>query len=202
MPYPDLMAAINDRELLFFATATEWEEWLSQNHEHDGIRLQLRKQSTTKPGMLYSEALDPALCWGWVDGQRGSIDGEYYFNAYSPRRARSPWSQINRDHIERLTAEGKMREPGLAQVAAAKADGRWDAAYRQKDAPVPDDLRAALGASPSALELFEALNSQNRFAILFRISAVKREETRARKIAEYVSMLERGETIYPQRPKP
>lgn len=193
------MVAVKDRPLLFFATAAEWRSWLEANLQHDGIRLQLRKKNTTLPGMLYAEALDEALCVGWIDGQSGSIDADYFYNGFSPRRARSPWSQINRDHVARLIAEGRMREPGQAQIDAAKADGRWDAAYRQKDAEVPADLQLALAASPAALELFTRLSGQNRFAILFRVGAVTRPETRAKKIAGFVEMLARGETIYPQK---
>ena len=193
------MAGVNDRELLLFATAAEFEAWLAENLTHDGIRLQLRKKSSTKPGMLYAEALDVALCWGWIDGQKGSLDEDYFFNGFSPRRARSPWSQINREHVERLVAEGRMQPSGQAEVDRAKADGRWDAAYRQKDAAVPADLQLALDASPAALALFQQLSSQNRFAILFRIGNVKRAETRARKIEQFVAMLAAGETIYPQR---
>ena len=193
------MAGVNDRELLLFATAAEFEAWLADNLAHDGIRLQLRKKSSTKPGMLYAEALDVALCWGWIDGQKGSLDEDYFFNGFSPRRARSPWSQINREHVERLTSEGRMRPEGQAEIDRAKADGRWDAAYRQKDAAVPDDLQRALDANPAALAMFAKLSSQNRFAILFRIGAVKRAETRERKIGEFVTMLANGETFYPQR---
>ena len=193
------MASVTDRELLLFATAAEFEAWLAQNLTHDGIRLQLRKKSSTKPGMLYAEALDVALCWGWIDGQKGSLDDDYFFNGFSPRRARSPWSQINREHVERLINEGRMRPEGQAEIDRAKADGRWDAAYRQKDAEIPADLQVALDANPAALAMFATLSSQNRFAILFRIGNVKRAETRAAKIATFVAMLERGETIYPQK---
>jgi uncharacterized protein YdeI (YjbR/CyaY-like superfamily) len=193
------MAGVNDRELLLFATAAEFETWLADNLAHDGIRLQLRKKSSTKPGMLYAEALDVALCWGWIDGQKGSLDEDYFFNGFSPRRARSPWSQVNREHVDRLTREGRMQPSGQAEVDRAKNDGRWDAAYRQSTAEVPADLQLALDASPTALAAFATLSSQNRFAILFRIGNVKRAETRARKIEEFVAMLERDETVYPQR---
>ena len=193
------MASVTDRALLLFATAAEFEAWLADNLTHEGIRLQLRKKASTKPGMLYAEALDVALCWGWIDGQKGSLDEDYFFNGFSPRRARSPWSQVNREHVERLVAAGRMQPSGQAEVDRAKADGRWDAAYRQKDAPVPADLQRALDASPAALAAFATLSSQNRFAILFRIGNVKRAETRARKIDEFVAMLGRGDTVYHQR---
>ena len=193
------MAAISDRELMLFATPADFEAWITANRDHEGIRVQLRKKNSTKPGMLYSEALDVALCHGWIDGQKGALDEDYFFNGFSPRRPRSPWSQVNRDHVTRLTLEGRMHASGLSEVERAKADGRWDAAYRQKDAEVPADLQLALDASPAALQLFERLSSQNRFAMLFRVSSVKRAETRAAKIAGFVAMLERGETIYPQK---
>ncbi len=192
------MVAVANRPLLFFTTPAEWEAWLEANHQHDGVRVQLRKKNSSKPGISYSEALDVALSWGWIDGQAGKIDDDYYYNGFSPRRARSPWSKINREHVARLITEGRMRPEGLAEVERAKADGRWDAAYSQRD-PVPDDLQAALNASPAAAAFFATLTSQNRFAVLFRIGNVKRAETRARKIVEFVAMLERGEMTYPQK---
>jgi len=162
----------------------------------------LRKTASKRPGITYAEALDSALCFGWIDGQVAALDDDYHLQVFTPRRPRSVWSQRNREHIARLTAAGRMRPPGLAEVERAKADGRWDAAYRQKDAPVPDDLQAALDASPAAAALFAKLTSQNRFAILFRISSAKRAETRAAKIATFIAMLERGETPHPQKARP
>ena len=157
---------------------------------------ELRRRARPRPGSTTPQALDVALCFGWIDGQAQSVDTDFYLVAFQPRRPQSPWSQINQDHVARLIADGKMRPGGFAEIERAKADGRWDAAYRQKDAPVPDDLRAALDASPAASAKFDTLGAQNRFAILFRIQSVKRAETRERKIAQYVAMLERGETIY------
>ncbi len=193
------MAAIADRPLLEFDVVAQWEAWLADELDHNGVRLRLRKKGTTLPGITYAEALDVALCQGWIDGQSGSIDADYYFVSFSPRRTRSPWSQINQGHVARLITEGRMRPAGFAEIDRAKADGRWDAAYRQKDAVVPADLQAALDANPAASTMFAALTVQNRFAILFRIGNVKRPETRARKVATYVEMLARGETIYPQK---
>jgi uncharacterized protein YdeI (YjbR/CyaY-like superfamily) len=183
----------------------EWERWLAANAGVDGVRLRLRKTSSARSGVVgitYAEALDSALCFGWIDGQAGALDEDYSLRVFTPRRARSMWSQRNRDHVARLTEAGRMRPSGLAEVERAKADGRWDAAYRQKDAPVPDDLRLALDANPAAKARFAELTAQNRFAILFRIGNVKREATRAAKIQQFVEMLERGETIHPQRTKP
>lgn len=195
------MAAVNDKPVLHVDTVDEWDQWLATADAPDGVRLRLRKKATTLPGITYPEALDVALCHGWIDGQAGSLDENYHLQVFTPRRARSVWSQRNRDHIERLTAEGRMRPAGLEQVALAKADGRWDAAYRQKDAEVPADLRAALDASPTASTMFDSLNAQNRWAILFRLGSLKRATTREAKIVTYVAMLEKGETIYPQAPK-
>lgn len=192
------MVAVIDRPLMYFVTPTEWEAWLEANLTHEGVRVQLRKKNSTRPGILYSEALDVALCFGWIDGQAGRVDDDFYSNGFSPRRSRSPWSKINREHVARLIAEGRMRPEGLAEVERAKADGRWDAAYSQRD-PAPDDLQAALDANPVAAAFFATLSSQNRFAVVFRISSVTRAETRARKVGEFVAMLERGETVYPQK---
>jgi uncharacterized protein YdeI (YjbR/CyaY-like superfamily) len=189
------VVAVKDRPLLYFTTPAEWEEWLTSHLEHDGIRLQLRKKGTTKPGITYAEALDVALCWGWIDGQAGKIDDDFFYNGFSPRRARSPWSQINQGHVARLIDEGRMRPEGVAEIERAKADGRWDAAYRVKDAPTPPDLQAALDASPDAAAFFATLGSQQRFAFLFRLNNVKLEKTRIAKIATYIEKLERGETL-------
>jgi uncharacterized protein YdeI (YjbR/CyaY-like superfamily) len=199
--YDGPMAAIADRPLLAFDNAAAWESWLGDNLNHDGVRLTLRKKGTTLPGITYAEALDVALCHGWIDGQAGSIDSDFYFVAFSARRARSPWSEINQAHVARLIDEGRMRPSGLAQIDRAKADGRWDAAYRQKGAAVPDDLRAALDANPAAATMFDTLSAQNRWAILFRLGAIKGQETRVRRIEIYIAMLAGGETIYPQTTK-
>ena len=196
--YDERMGAILDRQLLELDSAAEWEQWIESNSSHDGVRLRVRKKNTKLPGVTYSDALDIALCHGWIDGQSGSLDADYYSVAFSPRRARSPWSQVNRENVERLIADARMRPAGLAEIDRAKADGRWDAAYRQKDAVVPADLQAALDASPAATTCFATLSAQNRWAILLRLGEVKRAETRERKIATYRDMLARGETLYPQ----
>ena len=195
------MAAVNDKPILEFDTIDEWERYLEGETHPDGVRLRVRKITSTKPGILVADALQVALCFGWIDGQRNGLDDDYFLQAYSPRRPRSTWSQVNRDFVEALIAQGRMRPAGQVEIDRAKADGRWEAAYRQKDNPVPDDLRAALDANPAAAAFFEKLSSQNRFAILFRIGNVKRAETRERKIAGYVEDLARGETIYPQSAK-
>lgn len=186
------------RVILRLPDADAWRAWLQENHaSHDGVRLTLAKGGA--PGITYAQALDEALCFGWIDGGKQGLSDTEWLQGFTPRRARSLWSKRNREQVERLGREGRMTPAGHAEVERAKADGRWDAAYAgSRDIEVPDDLAAALAASPQASAMFATLTSQNRFAILFRIGNVKRVETRARKIAEYVAMLERGETIYPQ----
>jgi uncharacterized protein YdeI (YjbR/CyaY-like superfamily) len=193
------MTSFAEKPILHFTSADEWERWIIDVGDPAGVRLQLRKRSSPEPGITYDEALDVALCHGWIDGQVGRFDEHYTLQAFTPRRSRSPWSQRNRDHVERLVAEGRMRPGGLAEVERAKSDGRWDAAYRQKDAPVPEDLRAALDANPAASARFDTLTAQNRWAILFRLMSITSPTTRANRIASDVAMLARGETIYPQR---
>jgi uncharacterized protein YdeI (YjbR/CyaY-like superfamily) len=148
--------------------------------------------------VTFAEAIDSALCYGWIDGQRNRFDEQWYLQRFTPRRARSTWSKINRDKVERLAAEGRMRPAGIREVERAKADGRWDAAY---DAPsaatVPEDLQRALDANPAAAAFFATLNSRNRFAILYRVQEAKRPETRARRIETFVAMLAQGQTVYP-----
>jgi uncharacterized protein YdeI (YjbR/CyaY-like superfamily) len=183
---------------LHVESAEALERWIEANPHSVGVRLRLRKKTSLKAAPTYDEALDVALCYGWIDGQTGRIDEDFYEISFTPRRARSVWSQRNRDLVARLTELGRMQPGGIAEVEKAKADGRWDAAYRQKDAVVPDDLQAALDASPEASSMFGRLTSQNRWAILYRLTTVKRAATRAARIAAYVEMLERGETIYPQ----
>ncbi len=193
------MVGVADKPILTVDTVPEWESFLDAHPDSDGVRVRLRKKSSTLPGITYAEALDAALCFGWIDGQGGSLDDDYHLQVFTPRRKRSMWSQRNREHVERLTSEGRMRPPGQAEIDRAKADGRWDAAYRQRGAEVPADLQEALDAKPTAAAFFARLSSQNRFAILFRIGNVKRADTRARKIAMFVDMLERGETVHPQK---
>lgn len=189
------MVAFADKPIVHPRSVEEWEAFLEGDPPDGGVRLQLRKKSSTAPGIGYAEALDVALCFGWIDGQVGRLDDDYLLQAFTPRRSRSPWSQINREHVERLTAAGRMRPAGQAEIERAKADGRWDAAYRQKDAAIPPDFQAALDASPEASAHFATVTGSARFAFLFRLGNVKRPETRARRIAEYVAILERGETL-------
>lgn len=197
--YRGAVVAHVDKLVLAVTSPDEWDHWLASVADPGGVRLRLRKKGSTRLGITYREALEVALCHGWIDGQAQSDDEDFYLQAFTPRRASSPWSQINRDHVERLLAAGRMQPAGQAEIDRAKADGRWNAAYRQRDAMVPPDLQQALDASPKAMAAFAGLSGQNRFAILFRIGNLKRPQTRIRKIGEYVAMLERGETIHPQK---
>jgi uncharacterized protein YdeI (YjbR/CyaY-like superfamily) len=189
-------------EELIVADAAAWRAWLSEHHEEQGgVWLTLAKKGTTEPTSLaYEQALQEALCFGWIDGQAKPGDEQTYVQRFTPRRARSPWSKRNVARVERLVAEGRMQPAGIAEVQRAKDDGRWEAAYSgSATIEVPDDLAAALANDPKARAMFEILTSQNRYAILYRINDAKREETRKRRIEQFVAMLARGETIYPQK---
>lgn len=191
-----------DPPQLIVRDAAAWRTWLAENvDEQAGVWLVLAKKGTTDPTSLsYAAALEEALCHGWIDGQARRRDEGTYVQRFTPRRCRSMWSQRNVGIVERLTAEGRMHPQGLSEVARAKADGRWEAAYAgPATAEIPADLTEALAARPEAQAMFENLTSQNRFAVLQRLGAAKRQETRARRIEQYVDMLARGETFYPQR---
>ena len=188
-------------ELVVRDTAA-WRRWLGAHHaQPDGVWLVLAKKGTTKPTSLtYDQALEEALCYGWIDGQAARRDEATYRQRFTPRRQRSPWSKRNTERAERLLAEGRMHPAGIAEMDRAKADGRWAAAYPgSQEIEVPPKLAAALSADPAALATFEALSSQNRYAILYRLRTAKRADTRARLLEGFVAMLARGETIYPQR---
>ena len=179
-----------------------WRGWLGAHHaQPDGVWLVLAKKGTTKPTSLtYDQALEEALCYGWIDGQAGRRDEATYRQRFTPRRQRSPWSKRNTERAERLVTEGRMHPAGIAEMERAKADGRWAAAYPgSQEIEVTPELAAALAADPAALATFEALSSQNRYAILYRLRTAKRADTRARLLERFVAMLARGETIYPQR---
>jgi uncharacterized protein YdeI (YjbR/CyaY-like superfamily) len=182
-----------------FASTAEWEAWLEDNHAvSEGVWIKMAKKGTGIESVRHPDVLESALCFGWIDSRREALDERYYLQRYTPRRSRSRWSRINRQKAERLIADGRMRPAGLAEVERAKADGRWDAAYEgQKSATVPDDLQRELDARPAAKASFAGLNSQNRYAILYRLQEAKRPETRARRLARFVAMLEAGERLYP-----
>jgi uncharacterized protein YdeI (YjbR/CyaY-like superfamily) len=186
------------RPILAFASQAEWEAWLDAEHQaSDGVWIKFAKKGSGVETVVYAEALDVALCYGWIDSQVRSVDERFYLQRFTPRRARSKWSQVNRAKIEELTKQGRMRPAGLEQVELAKADGRWEAAYASPaNMQIPDDLRAALDASPSAAEFWAGLNKSNRFAILYQLQDAKKPETRARRLGKFVGMLERGEKLY------
>jgi uncharacterized protein YdeI (YjbR/CyaY-like superfamily) len=192
----ETMTAHHDKPIVLFTTGSEWARWIELASDDTGLRLRLRKKSSQLPGIVYAEALDVALCHGWIDGQKESDNNDYFLQAFTPRRPRSPWSKVNREHVARLIEEGRMRPGGQAEVDRAKADGRWDNAYRQKDDQVPEDFQAALDANPATAATFAGLSKQNRFAFVFRLGNVKRADTRERKIVEYIAILERGESLH------
>jgi uncharacterized protein YdeI (YjbR/CyaY-like superfamily) len=185
--------------VLPFDSPAAWEDWLAREHEsQDGVWVKMAKKASGIPTVTHAEALDIALCYGWIDGQRKTFDDEWFIQRFTPSRRRSNWSKVNRNKVERLIAEGRMQAAGLREIERAKADGRWDAAYDPPStATVPPDLQAALDANPAAAACFATLNSQNRFAILYRVQDAKRPETRARRIEKFVAMLAAGTTLYP-----
>lgn len=182
-----------------FADREAFEAWLAENHDSaPEIWLKLHKKGSGLRSVSNAEAIEVALCWGWIDGIRKGFDDKSFLQRFTPRGRKSIWSQINQEHIERLTREGRMRPPGVAQVEAAKADGRWDRAYASgRNMVPPDDLMAAIEADPAAREMFGQLNAQNRYALAFRVHNMKTPAGRAKRIAAFVEMLKRGETIYP-----
>ena len=186
-----------------FKNEAAFEAWLRSNHARESeIWLRIYKKGSGRPTVTVAQALDVALCWGWIDGIRKGLDEESFLQRYTPRRPRSIWSQINREHVARLTAAGRMTTAGQRQVDAAKADGRWNAAYAPirsaTEATIPDDLRAAIDANPRARKTFQTLGRLNLFALAFRTNNMKTAAGRARKIASLVAMLARGETIVPE----
>lgn len=184
--------------VLMFGDGEAFEDWLDhQPADAAGVWLKLPKKSASAPGISKAEAVDAALCHGWIDGQLDKYDEEYWLVRFTPRKPRSKWSQVNKRRASELLSEGRMRTSGIAQIEAAKVDGRWAAAYAPAStAKVPTDLQDALNANPRAAKFFATLNGSNRYAILYRIETLKRPEARARRIANYVAMLERGETIH------
>ena len=187
-----------------FRTEADFERWMKANHARETeIWLRIYKKASGERTVTAAQALDVALCWGWIDGIRKSFDEQSFLQRYTPRRSRSIWSQVNRDHIARLTAAGRMTPDGQRQVDAAKADGRWDAAYAPirsaSEASIPDDLRAAIQANPRARKTYSTLGKMNLFALAFRTNHMKTPAGRAKKIAALVAMLARGETIVPER---
>ena len=190
---PDTLATLHCK------TTKSWETWLAKHHASSpGIWLQIAKKDSGIASTTHAEALEAALCQGWIDGQRNAMDAQFFLQKFTPRRARSTWSKINCDKAMALIASGRMQPAGLAEVERAKADGRWDAAYdAQSKITVPEDLAALLAKKPKAKAFFESLDSRNRFAILFRLQTAKKAETRERRLALFFAMLQRGEKIHP-----
>jgi uncharacterized protein YdeI (YjbR/CyaY-like superfamily) len=182
-----------------FPSRADWESWLEANHAAaDGVWIKFAKKASGIETVSYVEAVEAALCFGWIDGQAKSLDEQWYLQRFTPRRPRSKWSQINRARAEALIESGAMRPAGLREVERAKEDGRWEAAYPSPSKiEVPDDLRAALDASPAAARSFDQLDATNRYAVLYRIHDAKRADTRARRIDQFVAMLARGEKLHP-----
>jgi uncharacterized protein YdeI (YjbR/CyaY-like superfamily) len=182
-----------------FPSESAFEKWVAANHDKKTeIYLRIFKKGSGTPTVTYAQALDVALCWGWIDGIKKSFDDKSFLQRFTPRRAKSVWSQINRDHVARLVAAGRMTPHGLAHVTAAKADGRWAAAYASgRTMTVPDDLTAALKAQPRAWATFRTLNKQNLYALAFRLSNLKTPGGRAKRVAAFVDMLKVGKTPWP-----
>lgn len=188
----------DDLPVLLFASKGELEDWLEENH-HDstGFWLKIGKKGSGVKSVSYGEALELFLCFGWIDSQKRGLDGSFFLQRFTPRRPRGKWSQINRAKAEELIAAGAMRSAGLAEVEAAKADGRWDAAYAgQRAATVPDDFGKELERNEAAAKFFATLDGANRYAILYRLQEAKKPETRRKRLRKFIAMLERGEKIH------
>ena len=191
------MSNLTGLPILFFESRKKFADWLAKNHNKSaGLWLKIAKKATGIHTVTYAEALDVALCYGWIDGQKGSFDEQYFLQKFTPRRAKSIWSRINVGHVERLIASGEMKPSGLKAVEAAKQDGRWAAAYSsQKNMEVPEDFQSALNRNKKAGAFFETLTGSRRYAFLFRIETAKKAETREKRIRQFVEMLEQGETF-------
>src|SRR3954466_8364824 len=186
--------------ILAFPSRKKWEEWLAKNHQTSkGLWLKNAKEGAGAGPWNYGEALEVALCYGWIDGQKGALDAEFWLQKFTPRGPRSQWSKVNREKATALIESGRMQPAGLAEVERAKADGRWEAAYdAQSKASVPEDLQRELDANPDAAAFFATLESYNRYAILYRLQEAKKPETRAKRIENFIGMLKRGEKVHPE----
>jgi uncharacterized protein YdeI (YjbR/CyaY-like superfamily) len=192
------MAKSTELPTLTFESQSAFEKWLGANHAtSDGLWIKMAKKESGHTSINHPQALDVALCFGWIDGQRLGFDAEYFLQKFTPRRAKSTWSKVNQDKVAVLIASGKMREAGLKEIERAKADGRWEAAYEsQSKMCVPEDLQVALDQNPAAQAFFDQLNSANRFAILYRITTAKKADTRQKRIEKFIAMLNEGKKIY------
>lgn len=194
-----MTSSADEKPVVAFARKKAWANWLNKNHgASGGVWLRLAKKASGIESVSYNEAVDVALCYGWIDGQSKSVDEKYWLQKFTPRGKRSIWSKRNRERVDALIVNGEMQSAGLAEVERAKRDGRWDAAY---DSPrcitVPSDLQAELDRNREAKSFFETLDSQNRYAILFRVHTARKTETRAKRIQQFVQMLARQEKVYP-----
>jgi len=185
--------------VLSFVTQQDWEAWLEEHHaDTRGIWLKIAKKETGIPSVSYPEALESALCYGWIDGQKASHDEQYWLQKFTQRSPKSIWSKVNCEKATALTASGRMRPAGRRQVELAKADGRWETAYdSQSTSTIPDDFQQELDANPQAKAFFQTLNRVNRYAILFRIQTAKKPETRAARIQTFIDMLAKQQKLYP-----
>src|ERR1041385_7055674 len=192
------MAKTSELPTFVFESQLAFEQWLEANHAaSDGLWIKMAKKESGHASINHPQALDVALCFGWIDGQRLGFDAEYFLQKFTPRRTRSTWSKVNQDKVAALIASGKMREAGLKEIERAKADGRWEAAYEsQSKMGVPEDFQAELDKNPSAQAFFDTLNSANRFSILYRITTAKKAETRQSRIEKFIAMLNEGKKIY------
>jgi len=199
LPVAKKKAAAKELPVIWFAGTEAWSDWQASNHGSSvGVWLKIAKKASGHASITYAEALNVALAWGWIDGQKGSLDDAWWLQKFTPRGARSMWSKINRDKATALIAAGKMMPSGLAEVERAKKDGRWERAYEsQSRASLPEDLEQALAKNPRAAKFFATLDSRNRYAVLFRVQQAKKPETRARRIAQFVEMLAKGEKLHP-----
>jgi uncharacterized protein YdeI (YjbR/CyaY-like superfamily) len=193
------MSVKQDLPVVSFASRDAWEAWLAERHASSrGVWLKFAKKASGHATVSYAEALEVALCYGWIDGQKGKLDDDWWVQRFTPRKPRSRWSQINCGKATELIERGKMHPAGLREVERAKADGRWDAAYHSQSAiTVPEDLRQELAKDPEAREFFSTLDSANRYAILYRLQEAKKPETRARRFEKYVTMLKERKKIHP-----
>ena len=199
-----MAAILPDAAPTLFKTARSFETWLKKHHAtSDGLWLQIAKKGADESSVTYAQAVEIALCWGWIDGQKKGLDDQHFLQRFTPRRARSIWSKINVDKVAALIEAGRMQAAGHAQIDAAKADGRWQQAYDgARTSTTPDDLQAALDADPKAKAFFATINATNRYAVLWRVQTAVKPETRAKRIAQLVEMLARGEVIHVSKPKP
>ena len=195
---PTDLVSPDGKPVIAFASAAKLQQWLATNHtSHSGFWMRIFKKGSEQPTVTYAEALDVALCYGWIDGQKQRGDDESWLQRFTPRGKRSPWSKINTGHVERLTREGRMKSAGLVAVEAAKSDGRWEAAYGSSSTfEMPPEFTAALAKSQKAAACFTTLNKANRYAIFYRLTSAKRPETKERRLQGFIAMLERGEKLH------